>query len=184
MFGRTGAADYIGPVTSDSDARAEAHIGHDVVVTGPGVDPRRRWAYLALGVVIFMAAIFGLSRLGAEHGNEVRFGFPDKVEGLRLTKPDRAPEARNKEILTHYDRRGDGLATLVVEWLPSMEVEQAVGAATGDDEITCISAPEVTCATKVRDGVVRVTQRSSDERDVRDFVQSFLAERKEPDSRG
>lgn len=170
--------------TSDHDARPTAHQRHDVVVTGPGIDPRRRWIALGVAAVVFVAIIFALARWGAEPGNEVRFGFPEKVAGLALTKPDRAPEARNREVLTHYDRTGDGVATLVVEWLPGATVEESLGAPAGEGEIHCVESAEVICVTELGDGSVRASQRSSDERSVRDLLAEFLDERVEPDRRG
>ncbi len=132
---------------------------------------------------MFLVVIFVLSRWGAEHGNEVRFGFPDKVQGVKLTMPDRAPEARDRDIETHYDQRGDGRATVVVEWLPGTGIEKALDGSAADDQIPCVTSPEVTCVAKVRDGVIRVTQRSSQERDVREFTQEFLKQRVKPDTR-
>ncbi len=153
-------------------------------MTGPGVDTRRRWILLGVAVVIFLIVLFLLSRVGAERGNEVRFGFPDAVNGMALTKPDRAPEARNRTIVAHYDRRGDGLPTVVVEWLPHQRLDAALdGGEQVADGMRCVRAPQPTCATKVRDGVVRVTQGSSDINEVRHLTQAFLAARVKPDTR-
>lgn len=171
-------------MSSPADGRATTHLGHDVVTTGPGVDTRRRWTYFIAGALLFTLVVFGLARWGAEHGNEVRFGFPDRVTGLSLTLPDRAPEARNRDIVTHYDKAGDGLATVVVEWLPATKVAEALDGPVGDGKVSCLEAAEVVCATRVKDGALRVSQRSSDERSVRDFLDEFLAERIKPDRRG
>lgn len=171
-------------MSSPEDGRAAAHLGHDVVVTGPGIDTRRRWTYFAVGALVFTLVVFGLARWGAEHGNEVRFGFPDKVTGLSLTMPDRAPEARGRDIVAHYDKTGDGMATAVVEWLPATKVAEALDGRASDDKVSCLEAAEVVCATRIKDGTLRVSQRSSDERSVRDFLAEFLAERIKPDRRG
>lgn len=165
------------------DSRAATPVDHEVVVTGPGVDPRRRWVYLGIAVLVFMLVVFGLARWGAERGNHVRFGFPEKVEGLALTKPDRTPEARDKEILTHYDQQGGGRATTVVEWLPHATREEALDATVGGEKVTCVEAPEPRCAARVNDGVVRVTRSAGDVREVREFLVMFLAERVPPGRR-
>lgn len=152
-------------------------------MTGPGVDPRRRWVLLGLAALVFVAVVLGLARWGAESGNQVRFGFPEKVQGLALTKPDRAPQARDKEILTHYDERPGGRATTVVEWLPHTTREQALDTTIGGEKVTCVETPEPTCAARINDGVVRVTRSVGDVREIREFVVMFLADRVPPDRR-
>lgn len=152
----------------------------------PELPPAREtWAKLLVGIALFMAALFVAVQFGAEHENTTRFGFPDKVDGIRLAQPDRAPEARGRDLYTRYNSGSDDLYSLVVEWLPETAVTDAVGDATQptwSGDVGCApTADGAVCFHVFEDGVVRVSQKGADVNEVADRTHSFLDGIKIPD---
>lgn len=145
---------------------------------------RRMWTTLGIGAALFLAVLFVVTRLGAEEGNEVRFGFPEKVEGIKLVDPDRAPEARGRDITARYNKAGDDLHSLYVEWLPETSIEDAVpwqGSFGEAEGVMCGQRGEAVCLAKVDDGVVRVRQEGLDLDALRTVALSFRDGMKLPD---
>ncbi len=144
------------------------------------------WRWLVIGVAVFLAAVFAVSRVGAEHGNQSRFQFPDRLDGVRILSPDRAPEARAREIVARYDRRGDGVAGMVVAWFPATELEDIVdpGRLHGAEQVRCTQDAEVLCVFAKRDGWVRVTQNDATPAEVRAVADAFRVSVQTPESLG
>lgn len=145
------------------------------------------WTVLVVGALVFVVAVFAVSRLGAERGNHARFQFPDRLMGVKILSPDRAPEARGRQVVARYDRRGDGVAGLVVSWLPESELADVVAEPAmfaGEDRIRCAEDDGAVCVFRKRDGWVRVSQSQSPVEQVRRIAEEFLASMKEPDSVG
>ncbi len=143
--------------------------------------------WLVGGALVFLLVTFVVSRVGAEHGNHARFAFPDRLAGVKILSPDRAPEARGRDIVARYDRRGDGVAGMVVEWLPYADLGDVVAdpaSLRGEGRIRCDPGPEVLCVYEERDGVLRFTQYDASAAQVRDVAEAFSEAMKKPDSVG
>lgn len=152
----------------------------------PELPPAREtWTKLLVGVALFLVVLFIAVRIGAEHGNQARFGFPDKVDGVRLAEPDRAPEARGRDLYVRYNSGSDDLYSLVVEWLPETTAEEAIGDGpqpTWSGDVGCAATAEgALCLHVFEDGVIRVSQKGADVAAVADRTHAFLDDITIPD---
>lgn len=142
----------------------------------PELPPAREtWTKLLVGVAIFLVVLFIAVRLGAEHGNQVRFGFPDKVDGVRLAQPDRAPEARGRDLYVRYNSGSDDLASLVVEWLPDADAEGAGSGAPASGVSVChLTDDGASCERTFKDGLIRISQKGASVEELSQRADSFM----------
>lgn len=152
----------------------------------PELPPAREtWTKLFVGIAVLLVVLFFAVRIGAEHGNQVRFGFPDKVDGIRVVQPDRAPEARGRDLYVRYNSASDDVASLVVEWLPETAPEEVtfdgIRPAARGSYACRVLGDDAVCLTTFKDGVIRVSQKRASLDEITERAGSFLKGIKLPD---